>query len=601
MVLFWAARLAYRGARVWLHSTHRGQPLHNEVSAAFIASAQAVDLAALQHSTLNWLLPFDVNARAAPASVLEKPDGVVMPSRLARCPGGGCHYRACNTTCSGSTFDDELAQIHCTLESYLAVPLGTNKTCVLLGLDDRIQWLQYGLAPRMICSYISLNEIVQLTSDWKHERYQREMLMRIASQVRSLLGTYSVDYVIIVPIVAVALHSMHHPHAIGVAVQVAKHLLRKKSNGILVRLFLQSTQDFVYLESSSAGIHRFTHVESRTSMWASSLSLYTNFEWSSLGIHTLQSSKCHSVSSWFSHWGLAGFSDSPWEVRRSIEAFHPWIATTPSSQIELLSDVSKPLLLQHSNVILTEPGSGSRLLRLMIAIITGKSVGSLYHRKLNGRPDQNTCGSLRDLGVKHDVADCDSTPIAWHFHSQKFGDIVDVTSLKSLIVLARDYKDLIAKQHNPEQHGILGNWIHILEMYQEFPLQKLLIFYEDLLDEPVKLLIRLAKFFGSGDITGAISRWSAMTTKFENLGDSGAPETQSKAFSFYVKAFSKHRRARQEVHVAGEHAAAVDVFETHLCNHALHIAHLLVKVHGRVRWGSGRLADRCTAISAGSP
>lgn len=149
--------------------------------------------------------------------------------------------------------------------------------------------------------------------------------------------------------------------------------------------------------------------------------------------------------------------------------------------------------------LLSYPRSGNTWARYIIEVLTGKP--SKGYDSKNDRP----IGQRVDLGI-----DTKAEPVVEKSHKIHAGH-----KYNKLIVLVRNYKDCMIRHGGAEPGRIplekkvrhkfdtetqgrqaRVDYIEILQDYDAYEGEKLLVYYEDLLEYPKHEILRIAQFFG---------------------------------------------------------------------------------------------------------
>ncbi len=164
----------------------------------------------------------------------------------------------------------------------------------------------------------------------------------------------------------------------------------------------------------------------------------------------------------------------------------------------IFSDIKdEPVLL------LSYPRSGNTWTRYCIEYITKRPTGEipyLFPIDLNSNHMNSPINNSFDLGV-----DYKKFPVIKLHSYNSLGSKID---FKYLVIIVRDYKECIMRQHSSYNLAIADlefphNWyIDALKIYDNWDKDKrLLLYYEDLMNDPFYVYNQIANFFGEGKET----------------------------------------------------------------------------------------------------
>ena len=150
------------------------------------------------------------------------------------------------------------------------------------------------------------------------------------------------------------------------------------------------------------------------------------------------------------------------------------------------------------NYILSYPRSGSTWIRYCLEFMTKRPTVGSYSKHKKGH-HSNVIGSLKNIGV-----DLGKNPIFVRTHSPK--GIKDVSG--KLVFLIRNYKEVIIRHHNLKQeknpkklikNNLIGleqgsNYMDLISFFDNYNGEKLIIYYEDLIENPTETISILADF-----------------------------------------------------------------------------------------------------------
>lgn len=182
-------------------------------------------------------------------------------------------------------------------------------------------------------------------------------------------------------------------------------------------------------------------------------------------------------------------------------------------------------------VVLSYPRSGNTWLRYIIESVTGRpSLGNPADPAL----DPPLYTRLKELKV-----DPDAVPAAVKRHELRHMEEAD--EQRPLIVAVRNYKECIIRQrYHLEESKLPFNleaesrlYMDPMAYYTGHPGPKLLLFYEDLLDEPVGAITSLARFLDSPEET-----CSRFLERYEEHRDRS------------IRAYPSHTQGRAKIHHA---------------------------------------------------
>lgn len=152
--------------------------------------------------------------------------------------------------------------------------------------------------------------------------------------------------------------------------------------------------------------------------------------------------------------------------------------------------------MKDKAILLSYPGSGSTWLRYCVEFLT-KRLTEGYGKNVS---IENGLGRLVDIGV-----DCNKPPIAYKRHGHNPGekDSYDMDNDR-LVLLLRNYKENIVRYCNvseavdtkfySETQGYRDgelDYIGCLQIYEEWRAKKILIYYEDLINDPEPELVKV--------------------------------------------------------------------------------------------------------------
>lgn len=152
------------------------------------------------------------------------------------------------------------------------------------------------------------------------------------------------------------------------------------------------------------------------------------------------------------------------------------------------------------NYILSYPRSGSTWIRYCIEYLSKKPTIGSYSKHPTGH-HSNIISSLIDLGV-----DETANPIFLRTHDPK-----DIPGKSKIIFLLRNYKEVIIRHQEMSQSDNLlnslrdhifgeeqgSNYLKLINFFDSYPGEKLIIYYEDLISNPDLEIRRLAKFISA--------------------------------------------------------------------------------------------------------
>jgi len=162
------------------------------------------------------------------------------------------------------------------------------------------------------------------------------------------------------------------------------------------------------------------------------------------------------------------------------------------------------------NILLSYPRSGNTWLRYCVEFLSKKpTIG--YTSANASNFDKNALGAFNSsMGV-----DLKSDPILIKRHMVGFGygkdtHIPDWTTSDKLLLIIRDYKEVLIR-HNKgkkdintlkkscESHIISKNYTQLIQYYETFPGEKLLIYYEDIITNLDNTLKQICNFINIDD------------------------------------------------------------------------------------------------------
>lgn len=174
-----------------------------------------------------------------------------------------------------------------------------------------------------------------------------------------------------------------------------------------------------------------------------------------------------------------------------------------------------PLRVLHAHMLLSYPGSGQSLTRLLLEVLSGRPTRNLYELWY-GWSEMPLCRCFGPLGMLSHVR-CADPPLVWAHHNSHFLTLADEDSLRSLVVLVRDYKAHIARDAplEPTSGSSLTEWLEVfasdyfwlIDFFERFRSRKLMVFYEDLKHEGFGVAAQLSDFFALPDAARGLERW----------------------------------------------------------------------------------------------
>ena len=164
-----------------------------------------------------------------------------------------------------------------------------------------------------------------------------------------------------------------------------------------------------------------------------------------------------------------------------------------------------PITVLNSNVLLSFPRSGNHYVRFLLEYLSGlPTMGCL------GNTDKiDVYIALRPFKDKKLLAhvDLNASPIIYkeHIAEHLIGD-KPLFEVKSLIIVVRAFQEcipslfhLIEKEDQKIKEKWLDWWLNIIRYYHDFKGEKLLIYYEDLIQKPTLIAKQLFDFFHMQD------------------------------------------------------------------------------------------------------
>mmetsp|Transcript_92961 Transcript_92961/g.240153 ORF Transcript_92961/g.240153 Transcript_92961/m.240153 type:complete len:857 (+) Transcript_92961:133-2703(+) len=205
----------------------------------------------------------------------------------------------------------------------------------------------------------------------------------------------------------------------------------------------------------------------------------------------------------FAHWGCGGCGRVAGAgLVRPVISTLKRIRTSGVSWLRLI-DTAAPLTLQESNVLLSFPGSGQTLMRLMMEAVSGRPTLNLYEMTMNwGRVPLCVC--FEGTGILRDVA-CAAPPVMGTHHNSLYVRTVDEASMRSLLVQVRDYKLQLGKRfaraEGPVDFEEIQRYVNdfayayfaIVYEYERFAGRKAIVYFEELIADPVSAVERVVE------------------------------------------------------------------------------------------------------------
>ena len=152
------------------------------------------------------------------------------------------------------------------------------------------------------------------------------------------------------------------------------------------------------------------------------------------------------------------------------------------------------------NLLLSYPRSGNTWLRYSVECVTKKpTIG--YLGPLSAKFDNNPIGHFVDIGI-----DKSAKNIMTKRHAV---EIID-EPIEKLILVVRDYKEVIVRHRkmSPDvsllkdscsSEGSTHNYIQLIDYFDKFEGDKIIIHYEDIITDIKSVLTNLVDFFGESD------------------------------------------------------------------------------------------------------
>eukprot|EP00929_Paragymnodinium_shiwhaense_P068070 TRINITY_DN34210_c0_g1_i1.p1 TRINITY_DN34210_c0_g1~~TRINITY_DN34210_c0_g1_i1.p1 ORF type:complete len:565 (-),score=120.14 TRINITY_DN34210_c0_g1_i1:585-2279(-) len=219
---------------------------------------------------------------------------------------------------------------------------------------------------------------------------------------------------------------------------------------------------------------------------------------------------------YLSYWGCGGCSSGlpGLHVRPHVGSLQRRGSDSGIPTARLL-DTATPIKPQDANVILSYPGSGQSLLRLMLELSSGLPTTSLYELSLGFHAP--LCSCFARAGVLADVS-CTGRPVAMTHHNEDFLRLVDTESMSSLTFVLRDYKQILKRLISPTLEGearehalrrFTLEYMVLLDMFERFQGPKKIIYLDDLAKQPAEVLRSLLELLDVEGAAAGVERWAA--------------------------------------------------------------------------------------------
>lgn len=220
------------------------------------------------------------------------------------------------------------------------------------------------------------------------------------------------------------------------------------------------------------------------------------------------------------------------------------------------------------NYLLSYPSSGNHWVRFIIEWFSGRpTIGCM---EAAGKDTPICKNSIDGNPLSH--VDINLYPIAFKSHEPE--KIID-NGKNKLITLVRNYKECIASRSDKESlksNGLnvkeIDRYIKIITTHQNFRHDKLLIYYEDLIDKPKKTISDLTKFLNIYSNRDAIifhkNHDLFCRSSLSAKGRWWKEPTSNRKQIYHSRILNKSQLIDSDSYISCRHGSSVSVLERYL-------------------------------------
>jgi hypothetical protein len=209
------------------------------------------------------------------------------------------------------------------------------------------------------------------------------------------------------------------------------------------------------------------------------------------------------------------------------------------------------------NLLLSYPRSGNTWFRYCVEFLTKKpTIG--YIRSDAAGFDREPIGSFVDIGVNRSQ---DNILVKRHATEEVGNFMGEVDGpIEKLILIVRDYKEVVIRHRKLSPtldllkdscHTVAPsqNYIQMIEYFDNFEGEKLMVYYEDLINKLEPTLKSVLDFLGEDDLNlkGFIS--DIDTHRQQSIGVYGGSETNGKTAKFHSNRLNPEQKKSWDEHL----------------------------------------------------